>query len=155
LAKCASTRPRPKELPHSWVSTPRALLQEVPYRDSFSPGLPTDSLIYRFYLVQVYGTTWKELIHEEFGEGIMSAIDFDMAIERQRDPKSDRVRISMSERFSLQALLKSGRVRDVPPVLADAEGIQQAGVGPQAGALSDQVELEFSQLLDAAGHLVL
>ena len=51
-----------------------ALLQEIPYRGSLPTGVPTDPLIYRFYeLVMVYGTTWKELIHEEFGDGIMSA----------------------------------------------------------------------------------
>jgi cyanate lyase len=60
------------------------LLQEVPYRGSLPTTVPTDPLIYRFYeLVQVYGTTWKELIQEEFGDGIMSAIDFDMGLERQ------------------------------------------------------------------------
>jgi cyanate lyase len=77
-----------------------ALLQEVPYRGSLPPGPPTDPLVYRFYeLVQVYGTTWKELIQEEFGDGIMSAIDFDMTIERQADPKGDRVKFSMSGKF--------------------------------------------------------
>jgi cyanate lyase len=76
------------------------LLQEVPYRGSLPPGPPTDPLLYRFYeLVQVYGTTWKELIQEDFGDGIMSAIDFDMTIERQPDPKGDRVKISMSGKF--------------------------------------------------------
>ena len=71
----------------------------------FPTGLAADSsadrpLIYRFYeLVQVYGTTWKELIQEEFGDGIMSAIDFDMAIERQGDPKGDRVRLTLSGKF--------------------------------------------------------
>jgi cyanate lyase len=75
------------------------LLQEIPYRGS-SPTVPTDPLIYRFYeLVQVYGTTWKELIQEEFGDGIMSAIDFDMAIERQPDPKGDRVKLTLSGKF--------------------------------------------------------
>jgi cyanate lyase len=49
--------------------------------------------------VQVYGTTWKSLIEEEFGDGIMSAIDFDMSIDRQPDPKGDRVRITMSGKF--------------------------------------------------------
>ena len=76
------------------------LLQEVPYRGSLPQVPPTDPLIYRFYeLVQVYGTTWKELIQEEFGDGIMSAIDFDMAIERLPDPKGDRVKITMSGKF--------------------------------------------------------
>jgi cyanate lyase len=76
------------------------LLQEVPYRGSLPTAVPTDPLIYRFYeVVQVYGTTWKELIQEEFGDGIMSAIDFDMAIERQPDQKGDRVRLTLSGKF--------------------------------------------------------
>jgi cyanate lyase len=62
--------------------------------------VPTDPLIYRFYeLVQVYGTTWKSLIQEEFGDGIMSAIDFDMKLERQPDQKGDRVRVTMTGKF--------------------------------------------------------
>ena len=77
-----------------------ALLQEIPYRGSLPNVVPTDPLIYRFYeLVMVYGTTWKELIQEEFGDGIMSAIDFDMALERQPDQKGDRVKITMSGKF--------------------------------------------------------
>ena len=76
------------------------LLQEVPYRGSLPTTPPTDPLIYRFYeLVQVYGTAWKELIQEEFGDGIMSAIDFDMTIERQPDQKGDRVKLTMSGKF--------------------------------------------------------
>jgi cyanate lyase len=78
----------------------RSLLTEVPYRGSLAAGPPTDPLIYRFHeLVQVYGTTWKALIQEEFGDGIMSAIDFDMQMERQPDPKGDRVKITMSGKF--------------------------------------------------------
>ncbi len=62
--------------------------------------VPTDPLIYRFYeLVNVYGTTFKELIHEEFGDGIMSAIDFKMDLTREPDPKGDRVHIMMSGKF--------------------------------------------------------
>jgi cyanate lyase len=69
-------------------------------RGSLPAAVPTDPLIYRFYeLVQVYGTTWKELIQEEFGDGIMSAIDFDMSIERQLDPKGDRVKLTLSGKF--------------------------------------------------------
>jgi cyanate lyase len=76
------------------------LLQTIPYRGSLPNAVPTDPLIYRFYeLVMVYGTTWKELIHEEFGDGIMSAIDFDMTLERQPDQKGDRVKIAMSGKF--------------------------------------------------------
>jgi cyanate lyase len=78
----------------------KLLLHEIPYRGSLPTTLPTDPLIYRFYeLVQVYGMTWKELIQEEFGDGIMSAIDFDMSIERQPDPKGDRVRLTLSGKF--------------------------------------------------------
>ena len=61
---------------------------------------PTDPLIYRFYeMVQGYGPTLKELINEEFGDGIMSAIDFNMQLEREPDPKGDRVKITMSGKF--------------------------------------------------------
>lgn len=76
------------------------LLQDIPYRGSLPTVVPTDPLIYRFYeLVQVYGTTWKALIQEEFGDGIMSAIDFDMKLERQPDQKGDRVRVAMTGKF--------------------------------------------------------
>jgi len=76
------------------------LLQEAPYRGSLPSSVPTDPLVYRFYeLVSVYGTTLKALIHEEFGDGIMSAIDFRMDIRRAPDPAGDRVNISMSGKF--------------------------------------------------------
>lgn len=76
------------------------LLQQVPYKGSLPTAVPTDPLIYRFYeLISVYGTTFKELIHEEFGDGIMSAIDFRMSLERETDPKGDRVNITMSGKF--------------------------------------------------------
>jgi cyanate lyase len=76
------------------------LLQVVPYKGSLPTTVPTDPLIYRFYeLVNVYGTTFKELIHEEFGDGIMSAIDFKMDLTREADPKGDRVNIVMSGKF--------------------------------------------------------
>lgn len=75
-------------------------LQVVPYKGSLPTAVPTDPLIYRFYeLVNVYGTTFKELIHEEFGDGIMSAIDFKMDLSREADPKGDRVQIVMSGKF--------------------------------------------------------
>jgi len=77
-----------------------ALLNEVPMRGAGLAMPPTDPLIYRFYeLVMVNGPAWKALIEEEFGDGIMSAIDFDMVIERQADPKGDRVRIGMTGKF--------------------------------------------------------
>ncbi|MHB9116731.1 MAG: cyanase [Burkholderiales bacterium] len=76
------------------------MLQVVPYKGSLPTAVPTDPLIYRFYeLVNVYGTTIKALIHEEFGDGIMSAIDFSMDIQREADPKGDRVRIVMNGKF--------------------------------------------------------
>ena len=78
----------------------QALLNEVPMRGTGTPMPPTDPLIYRFYeLVMVNGPAWKALIEEEFGDGIMSAIDFDMVMERVANPKGDRVKISMSGKF--------------------------------------------------------
>jgi cyanate lyase len=74
------------------------MLNEVPDRGTSMP--PTDPLIYRFFeLVMVNGPAWKALIEEEFGDGIMSAIDFDMEIERLPNPKGDRVKITMSGKF--------------------------------------------------------
>ena len=78
----------------------RRWLCVVPYKGSLPTAIPSDPLIYRFYeLVNVYGTTLKELIHEEFGDGIMSAIDFKMDLTRESDPKGDRVSIVMSGKF--------------------------------------------------------
>ena len=77
-----------------------AMLNETPMRGEGMPMPPTDPLIYRFYeLVMVNGPAWKALIEEEFGDGIMSAIDFDMHIERLPNPKGDRVKITMSGKF--------------------------------------------------------
>lgn len=77
-----------------------AWLQIVPYKGSLPTAVPADPLIYRWYeLINVYGTTIKELIHEEFGDGIMSAIDFSMDIQRQPDPKGDRVSVNLSGKF--------------------------------------------------------
>jgi cyanate lyase len=79
-------------------ATEERMLNEVPNRGTAMP--PTDPLIYRFYeLVMVNGPAWKALIEEEFGDGIMSAIDFDMEIERLPNPKGDRVKITMSGKF--------------------------------------------------------
>ncbi|MEW6677982.1 MAG: cyanase [Pseudomonadota bacterium] len=75
-------------------------LQVVPYKGALPSAVPTDPLIYRFYeLIMVYGTTIKSLIHEEFGDGIMSAIDFSMDISRIPDPKGDRVNIVLNGKF--------------------------------------------------------
>ena len=76
------------------------MLNEVPYRGQGTPMPPTDPLIYRFYeLVMVNVPAWKALIEEEFGDGIMSAIDFNMDFEREANPKGDRVKITMSGKF--------------------------------------------------------
>jgi cyanate lyase len=76
------------------------MLQEVPYTGSLPTTVPTDPLIYRFYeQVSMYGDTIRELIHEEFGDGIMSAIDFSMNLTREPNPRGDRVHIVMSGKF--------------------------------------------------------
>lgn len=75
-------------------------LQVVPSKGSLPTAVPTDPLIYRWYeIVSVYGSTIKELVHEEFGDGIMSAIDFSMDIAREPDPGGDRVRVVLSGKF--------------------------------------------------------
>lgn len=77
-----------------------AWLQVVPYKGSLPTAVPTDPLIYRWYeVVNVYGSTIKELIHEEFGDGIMSAIDFNMDIQREQNPNGDRVNVVLSGKF--------------------------------------------------------
>ena len=78
----------------------RQWLMVAPYKGAWPTEVPTDPLIYRFHeMVSVYGSTFKELIHEEFGDGIMSAIDFRMALARESDPQGDRVQITMSGKF--------------------------------------------------------
>src|SRR4029077_18628451 len=77
-----------------------AMLHEIPLRGEGTPMPPTDPLIYRLYeLVMVNGPAWKALIEEEFGDGIMSAIDFDTEIERLPHEKGDRVKITMTGKF--------------------------------------------------------
>jgi cyanate lyase len=69
-------------------------------KGSLEPVIPTDPLIYRFYeIMQVYGMPMKAVIHEKFGDGIMSAIDFTLDIEKEDDPKGDRVKVIMSGKF--------------------------------------------------------
>ena len=76
-----------------------AALTEFPTK-GLGPVVPTDPLVYRFYeIMQVYGMPLKAVIHENFGDGIMSAIDFTMHVEKEEDPKGDRVRIVMSGKF--------------------------------------------------------
>jgi len=77
-----------------------SILQDSPMKGSLDSEVPADPLLYRFHeITQVYGTTIKALIHEMFGDGIMSAIDFEMDIQKQQDPKGDRVIITYSGKF--------------------------------------------------------
>lgn len=74
-------------------------LQRFPHK-SWDKPIPTDPVIYRWYeMLNVYGETIKELIHEKFGDGIMSAIDFTMNIDKQENPKGDRVLVTISGKF--------------------------------------------------------
>jgi cyanate lyase len=77
-----------------------ALLQSCPKKGSRSQDIPKDPLLYRFHEINlVYGDTLKELIHEKFGDGIMSAVDFTMEVEKVEDPKGDRVKVTMCGKF--------------------------------------------------------
>jgi cyanate lyase len=82
------------------VDTEVALaLQAIPKKE-FSNAAPTDPLIYRFHeITGVYGDTLKELIHEKFGDGIMSAIDFELSVDKEENPKGDRVVVTMNGKF--------------------------------------------------------
>lgn len=75
-------------------------LQEMPMKGSLDSAVPVDPLLYRFHeITQVYGTTLKALIHEMFGDGIMSAIDFEIDIQKKSDPKGDRVVVTYNGKF--------------------------------------------------------
>jgi cyanate lyase len=75
-------------------------LTGFPLRGGLIPTVPIDPLLYRFYeIIQVYGLPLKEVIQEMFGDGIMSAIDFTMQVEKEADPKGDRVKVTMSGKF--------------------------------------------------------
>ncbi|MGH7773449.1 MAG: cyanase [Candidatus Binatia bacterium] len=77
-----------------------ASLQEIPMRGSLDSTVPVDPTIYRFYeAIQVYGTTVKALIHEMFGDGIMSVIDFELDVQKKEDPKGDRVVVTLNGKF--------------------------------------------------------
>jgi len=77
-----------------------AALQQFPTKGSLGEPVPVDPLIYRFHeITQVYGTTLKAIIHEMFGDGIMSAIDFEMDVQKKEDPKGDRVIVTMNGKF--------------------------------------------------------
>ncbi|MBW4658503.1 MAG: cyanase [Drouetiella hepatica Uher 2000/2452] len=82
-------------LGHEWVSG----LMSYPVK-GLGPIVPTDPLIYRFYeIMQVYGMPIKEIIQEKFGDGIMSAIDFTLDIEKEEDPRGDRVKVTLNGKF--------------------------------------------------------
>ena len=75
-------------------------LTECPVKGGLDPVVPTDPFIYRFYeIMQVYGMPVKAVVHEQFGDGIMSAIDFSIDVEREEDPKGDRVKVIMCGKF--------------------------------------------------------
>ena len=75
-------------------------LQEPPTKGAVGTPVPVDPLLYRFHeITQVYGPAIKAVIHEKFGDGIMSAIDFEMDIQKKEDPKGDRVVITMNGKF--------------------------------------------------------
>src|SRR5437870_12423123 len=82
------------------ASAVAATLQEPPMKGSLDNTVPVDPLIYRFHeITQVYGTTIKAIVNEKFGEGIMSAIDFELTIDKKEDPKGDRVVVTMNGKF--------------------------------------------------------
>jgi cyanate lyase len=75
-------------------------LTEFPMKGALEQNVPVDPLIYRFHeITQVYGTSLKEIIHEMFGDGIMSAIDFEIDIQKKPDPKGDRVVVTFNGKF--------------------------------------------------------
>ena len=75
-------------------------LTEFPVKGGLDPVIPTDPLVYRFYeIMQVYGMPIKAVVHEKFGDGIMSAIDFTIDVEKEEDPKGDRVKVIMNGKF--------------------------------------------------------
>jgi cyanate lyase len=75
-------------------------LTSLPVKGGLLPVVPTDPLVYRIYeIMQIYGLPLKDVIQEMFGDGIMSAIDFTMDVEKEPDPKGDRVKITMSGKF--------------------------------------------------------
>ena len=77
-----------------------AALQEIPSRGGLGQAVPVDPLLYRLYeILQVYGPACKAVIHELFGDGIMSAIDFEMDVKKLADPKGDRVVVTMHGKF--------------------------------------------------------
>lgn len=87
----------------SLLELPESIADELtipPLKGSLEPVIPTDPLIYRFYeIMQVYGMPIKEVVHEKFGDGIMSAIDFSIEVDKVEDSKGDRVQVTMCGKF--------------------------------------------------------
>jgi cyanate lyase len=85
------------------LGLPEDLAEELtipPLKGGLEPVIPTDPLIYRFYeIMQVYGMPLKAVIHDKFGDGIMSAIDFTLEVDKVEDPKGDRVKVTMCGKF--------------------------------------------------------
>jgi cyanate lyase len=99
-AALAALYPNPMGLSQELRSSLLTALQTQPTRGALDAPVPTDPTIYRFYeIVQVYGPTIKELIHEEFGDGIMSAINFRFDVKRVPDPAGDRVVVTLDGKF--------------------------------------------------------
>jgi len=77
-----------------------AALTTYPVKGALDPVIPTDPLLYRFHeILQVYGLPLKDVIQEKFGDGIMSAIDFSLTVDRQEDPRGERVVVTMNGKF--------------------------------------------------------
>jgi len=78
----------------------REQLTTYPIKGALDPVIPTDPLLYRFHeILQVYGLPLKDVIQEKFGDGIMSAIDFTLHVDKVEDPKGDRVKVTMNGKF--------------------------------------------------------
>ena len=77
-----------------------AIVQECPMKGALDSTVPVDPLIYRFHeITQIYGPAIKAIVHEKFGDGIMSAIDFELDVQKQEDPKGDRVVVVLNGKF--------------------------------------------------------
>jgi len=102
LGQMALTNAQAKIVAKIFSLPPEAIpvLEAVPYKGSLPTSVPTDPLIYRFYeIIQVYGMALKDVIQEKFGDGIMSAIDFSLDVDKVPDPAGDRVKVTMCGKF--------------------------------------------------------
>ena len=134
------------------------MLNEVPYRGSGTPMPPTDPLIYRFYeMVMVNGPAWKALIEEEFGDGIMSAIDFNVEFEREPTRRATASRSRMSGKFLPQFPNRChpAHIGEGPLVLHLAGTLQESRerVARHRAADADALDAGFRQLRDGQGRV--